>query len=317
MNTKRSIVLFLVILLNGSWNNANILKSQQYVNPGAEWVFWNNVDGGGYMAYRRWKYTEDITIDTLNYQKISVTSRNSIPYSPYFPDVSGGYTPLVTQNPFLFRSSGDSLFIAEIDGSNERLLYDFTPVIGNTWDASPFIYWITIEPTSPLTIETTAFGDTIINGQTVNWVDVTTNNPDSLIFSGRIYYHFGKNQVFPFWDDRTLHNGPLTWKCYRDDILGSIGVYPCIDIETLDIEHLEDTDISLIPNYQTKSLEFLFKNKEEIEYWTIQNISGKVIATEKYCKTNSIEFDHPTGVYIITIKFFNYIYSEKFYWSNK
>jgi hypothetical protein len=313
----KSLSICFILIISGNWNFGNILSSQSFINPGAEWMFWSNVDGGGYTAYRRWKYTEDITIDTLSYQKISVTSRSSIPYSPDFPDNSGGYTQLVTQTPFLFRCSGDSLFIAGIDGSNERLLYDFTPVIGNTWDASPFINLDIVEPTSPLIIETIAFGDTIINGQTVDWVEVVSSNPDSLIFNGRIFKHFGKQQVFPFWNDGiTLHHNPLTWECYSDDILGTIGFSPCIDIETLSINEIDENSISITPNFLAKNIAIGTKNRATLEIISVSNVSGKVLKFSTNLNSDTFDFNEPTGIYFITIKFQELIYTEKFFWSS-
>jgi hypothetical protein len=295
-------------------SNGNALLSQTFINPGAEWVFWNNVDGGGYTAYTSWKYTEDVTIDTLSYQKITISRRNSIPFVTGFPE-SGGYTELFNLDPFLFRSSADSLFIAEIDGSNERLLYDLTPVIGNSWDVSPFITAVTVEPTSPLIIETIGFGDTLINGQNVNWVDVVSSNPDSLIFSGRIYNHFGKQQLFPAWNDGTLHNNPRMWRCYYDDILGPIGFSPCIDIETLAVNAIKEIEISVIPNYNSKQIKVLINNKYQLELISISDLSGRNVNFEYNEVNNSIQFTELSGVYVITAKFKDLIYTEKFLWS--
>lgn len=316
MNINRIQSLLIMLVFGCIGNQANMIKAQQFVNPGAEWMFWSNVDGGGYTAYTRWKYTSDTTINNLNYQKISVTMRNSIPYSPDFPDVSGGYTSLISLNPFLFRSSGDSLFIANIDGSNEYLLYDFTPVVGNSWDASPLINWLTIEPTGPLIIETVAFGDTLINGQVVNWVEVESNNPDTLIFSGRIYNHFGKQQVFPHWEDGTLHNSPLTWKCYYDDLLGSIGISPCLNIETLSIQAVEESAISIIPNAEENRIEIQRKNVSRPAKITVCDIAGRRIVTYTNIDSDLIRFNQPVGIYVISFEYPEYVHFQKFFWPN-
>jgi hypothetical protein len=307
MRKTNLIFARLLVLLTFIFNNEPLLFSQTYVNPGAEWVFWGAISGGP-AFYRRWRYEEDITIDTLTYQKISVLQKN------YWND--GG--PIVTINhaPFLFRSSGDSLLKSEIDGSNERLLYDFTPVIGNSWDVTSLVSWWTVEPTSPLLIQTIAFGDTIINGVSVNWIEVESSNPDTLIFSGRIHNHFGKEQTFPFWNDGTLDTQPSVWKCYRDDLLGEIGYSPCVDVETIGIIDLEEINVSIKPKYFEKKIEITLKNKNELEMISISNIAGKIITVSTNLNFNSIEFDEPSGIYFITLKFRDLPYTEKFFWSN-
>jgi hypothetical protein len=299
------VVIFSLILMS----NGNSLLSQTYVNPGAEWLFRNAVSGGNYTRAMRWKYEEDISIDTLSYQKISVQSKNLW--------YDGGPIGIINQDPFLFRSSGDSLFISEIDGSNENLLYDFTPIVGNSWDVTPLVNWHIVEPTSPLLIETIAFGDTIINGFTVNWIEVVNNNSDSLVFSGRIYNHFGKEQVFPFWFDGVLDAAPILWRCYRDDLLGEIEFSPCFDFETLGINDFEEFDISIKPKYLAKKIEISLRNKNSIEVISVTDLSGKLIINNSEIKTDFIEFNQTPGIYIITLKLNNLTYSEKFYWSDK
>lgn len=299
------VILLLTILIG----NYNSLQSQTFVNPGAEWLFRNPVSGGGFTRAIRWKYDGDVLIDTLSYQKISVQFKN------IWHD--GGPIGIINQDPFLFRSSGDSLFISEIDGSNENLLYDFTPTVGNSWEVTPLVNWYSVEPTSPLLIETISAGDTTINGLTVNWIEVESNNPDSLIFSGKIFNHFGREQLFPFWQDGTLDVSPTLCRCYRDDILDEIEFGPCFDYETLDIFDFEEFDISIHPQYLAKKIEIRLRNKNLLEMISISDLSGKLMTKSPRIETDYVEFNQTPGIYIITLKLNNLTYSEKFYWSDK
>jgi hypothetical protein len=309
MKKLNSFFAKIIILLSITVFSKKTLLSQTFVNPGAEWLFRGTISGGP-TYYMRWKYEENVSIDTLIYQKISQERKN-------IWGVLGA--PIVTINldPFLFRSSGDSLFISEIDGSNEKLLYDFTPLIGNTWDATPLINWYTIEPTSPLFIETIGFGDTTINGIQVNWIEVESSNPDSLVFNGRIYNHYGKEQIAPFWNDGTLDIQPLAWSCYKDDLLGEINSSECFNYETLSTTHLDNPEIQIIPNYLNQKLEIKCYNINDLKLISLTDLSGKILTERLKIVDDYIEFNKPEGIYIINLKMNELTFSKKFYWSNK
>lgn len=298
-----TILLFTIII------SENPIQSKIFVNPGAEWLYTGSIMGG-HTFYLQWKYEGDTLMNDFTYQKISCKQKNIWN--------GAGAPPILTieLDPFLFRSTGDSLLISEIDGSNEKLLYDFTPLIGNSWDVTSLINWYTVEPTSPLIAETIAFGDTIINGISVNWIEVENNNPDSLLFNGRFYNHFGHPQMFPFWIDGTLDIEPIYWRCYKDDVLGEINSSQCLNFETLSIPNLNEYEITIIPNYWEQKLE-IECNLSALKLVSITNLLGSIINENITISNNHIDFNQPEGIYIITITSNELTYSQKFYWSNK
>jgi len=284
----------------------NFLCAQTFINPGAEWNFKNTVSGGNYVRYEQWKYESDTVINNFNYNKINKRIKS------VFSD-NGPINSSVLQ-PFLFRSSGDSLIIANIDGNNERLLYDFTPLIGNTWEADPFLVGFTINPSSSQMIRTVNFGDTLINGYTVNWIEVESQNPDSLIFSGRIHNHFGMQQMFPFWDDGTLDIVPSFWQCYKDDLIGEIGLTPCIDFETLSLENIHNCNFKINTDEINNQL-IISREKCQSEFTLfIFDLSGKLIISKAKIKTNAVELLIPKGLYICRIQSESNTFIQKFAW---
>jgi hypothetical protein len=297
------LILLLLFLLT----NSNLINSQTFINPGAEWNFWNTVDGGGHEFYESWQYREDVTIDSIIYHKIEGIYRYYYPWS-------GNYSEIGTTISFLLRNSGDSVMISDIDGTNEKLLYDFTPLIGNTWDVTELVEWTTIAPTSPLIVETIDFGDTIINGQIVNWVEVINNNPDSLGFNGKIFNHFGMQPFIPFWADGTLHIRGKYWKCYSDNVLGNIGYSPCIDIDILELNKLPDNDLFISTNYYANQIQINCKNKNELEIMYISDSMGRIIEIMKGLNNGYIELSVPSGIYFLTFRLNDLTYCEKFLW---
>jgi len=280
--------------------------SQGYIKPGAEWNFRTPISGGGYTEFRRWKYENDTIVNNHNYQKISQLIKNVFG--------GNGPIPVIWLTPFLFRSSGDSLLIAEIDGTNEYLLYDFTPIIGNTWIANPFLHGFETDPTTIQLIETVDFGDTLINDITVNWIDVISQNPDSVEFSGRIYNHFGKNQIFPFWKDGTLDIVPLVWRCYKDDILGEVGQITCLDIETLGFDEINTNEhrVFALPSNN----ELFIESSIEVSNLSIEifDLSGKLILSKAKISSNTVEFNAPSGIYICKLQSKERSYFNRVIW---
>lgn len=297
------LILPILFLLTGN----TLIKSQTFINPGAEWNFWNTVDGGGHVFYETWQYHEDVTIDSIIYHKIKGICRFYYPWS-------GNYSEIDTTISFLLRNSGDSVMISNIDGTNEKLLYDFKPLIGNTWEVSELIEWITVEPTSPLIVETIGYGDTIINGQIVNWVEIINNNPDSLLFTGKIFNHFGMQPFLPFWVDGTLHIRGKYWRCYSDDILGNIGYSPCIDIETLDLNKLPDNAPFISTNYYANQVQINWKNQNELEIMYLLDSMGRNIEMIKGQNNGCIELSVPSGIYFLTFRLNDLTYCRKFLW---
>jgi len=281
-------------------------QSQNFVNPGAEWKFRNIVDGASYTTFTNWKYQNDTIIQGLTYQIIKLKVKNLY----YFPLHVYEYNA----TSFLLRSSGDSLFCSRIELFDEHLLYDFSPIIGNTWDVFPFLIGYTTPPTTPQFVQTIGFGDTIINGNTVNWIEIMSLNPDSLYFEGRIYNHFGKQYFFPLWNDSTIDVQGIHLECYNDDILGEISFSTCQDYETLGMEIINEFDFKLIADSKYNRLIIEKIDSFVINSLVIYDLIGRQVFTKKQFNNNQVELSLPSGIYICNITIGNMNYNQKFLW---
>lgn len=299
----RILKIFICVI---SFFNSLESQSQNFVNTGAEWNFKTIVSGAPYTAFTNWKYQNDTLIQGMTYQIIKKRTKNYNYFSSSIYEYSSG--------SFLLRSSGDSLFYSKSDSLNEHLLYDFTPSIGNTWDVSPFLEGLTSSPTTPQLVQTIAFGDTLINGNTVNWIDIISLNPDSLYFGSRIYNHMGSRNFFPFWDDGSIDTQISLWKCYRDDILDVISFSSCDDYETLGTENIKYFDLNLISDSKNKRLIIDKIEPLDINSLVVYDLMGRQVIYMDHIDSNQIDISLPSGIYICNLSVGNIKFSQKFLW---
>jgi hypothetical protein len=279
--------------------------SQSFVNPNAEWNFETDVSALGYTQYTQWKYLNDTLIGTKTYQKVGRKLINIYTNSSFFS---------YTSTTYLFRNQGDSVYVSKNNGIDEYLLYDFTPVIGNSWDVLPLLNGSISSPTTPQFVQTIGWGDTLINGNSINWIEIISLNPDSLYFSGKIFNHFGRRQLLPSWDDGSLDPDLFLWKCYKDDIIGNITYTNCVDFETLNLDDLNNCQIKIISDQNNKCLFIDNYNCISKISIAIYDLMGRNICIFNDMFSNKVNLNIPNGLYICYIFNDKMKISKKFLW---
>ena len=295
---KKSLFLFFQFL-------TIIGYSQSYINPNAEWNFETEIIDQGYTQYTQWKYLNDTVIGNKTYQIVGRKLTNLYSNSSTFS---------YTSNSYLYRTQGDSIYISKNYGIDEYLLYDFTPIIGNTWDVLPLLHGSLSSPTTSQYVQTVGWGDTLINGNTVHWIDIISLNPDSLYFSGKIFNHFGRRQLLPSWDDGALDHQLFLWKCYRDDIIGNITYTTCQDFETLNLNDVSKCYVNILPDPFNKRLNL--ENNNCISHFSIviYDLMGRTVFKLSDVNTNQVNLFMPTGIYICIINGEKLNISKMFSW---
>jgi hypothetical protein len=281
-------------------------QSQNFINPGAQWNFKTIVSGAPYTAFTNWKYQNDTLIQGLTYHVIKEKTKNFNYFSSSIFEYSSG--------SFLLRSSGDSLFYSNGDSLDEHLLYDFTPVVGNMWDVSPFFQDLDSAPTTPQYVQTSAFGDTVINGISVNWIEIISLNQDSLYFGNRIYNHMGNRLFFPYWSDGLIDSQGSFWNCYKDDIIGEVSYSVCNDYSTLGIENTNPIIVNLIPDALSNRLIINENSSKDLTSIAIYDMMGRKVFFSEYFGSNQIELFLDSGIYICKMSIGESYYCSKFKW---
>lgn len=288
-NLLRTIISISFLMLSYSKSEA-----QNFVNPGAEWIFYTPNFGGGATYYQAWKLEGDTTINDSVAQKINV-------YETLFfiqpPTITYQYS-----NSFYLKVRNDSVFYSA-NASDFYMIYDFSETINNTWRVDQFNY----NSAYPMIVKKVEQGYDTINENPVKWIRIESMNSDSIWSYGKIYYHFvGPSPIYPLVTWNQLHWGPIGPICYHDDVLGYVynnGGF-CQDIAIVALPNIENKPrFTIYPNPTNDLLNVQFNDLFSGSL-LICDISGRLLESKelKSINTTCISLaDYAQGVYFVTV----------------
>lgn len=204
-------------------------------------------------------------------------------------------------------NNGNEIFI--FANNQFYKLYDFNANVGDNWTVPNTNNDISCTPNTGI-VTVTNTGIETISGQTLKWIELSTNSGSGARIFGRIYQYIGAIDTYFFPDiypDSTECMVPSDALmaayilCYNDNLLGYGNCPPTI----LNTENFNATNGPTIYMENT----YLIVNTNEIANLTIKiyNLAGQLI-NQNEILSNNIKIDTSTyskGVYLLNIKINN------------
>lgn len=290
----KNITTLLIVLFSIS------VQGQIWIDNGATWHYdWS----GTLPGFDRIEYVGDTIIQDKTCQMLQISSYMFTPI-----ELGGELIDSWTSQKYTY-SNGDTVFYLIND--DFHILYNFGAQVGDSWelgiDTNDF-------SCGQSYVEVISTGNTEINGQISEWIQVTTLPNSSVGFEGKIYKRFGAIGDYLFPTPRNCDPDIVidffiyNFSCFQDDSfpLYNVTDKDCGYLLHLGVAEIQNTEniVSIFPNPASDIISIsVSKPNYKLTNVIVTDMQGRIL---KNVNQHKIDIsDLPEGIYFIHIDFDN------------